>query len=153
MKTTVPLSNAFDLSRTLDELEGRDWSKPTYDSYLVTTCHALRRKPLRDFTIEDLRIMIGQGISLAYLLPLAVQKLSENPLSRGDYYAGDLLVAVLSSDVKTQGDWRGFASKITEIADRALKVLARDTRSASEAIRRDIRLGTQRLVALKAEKS
>jgi hypothetical protein len=87
-----------DLSLTLDQLENTDWGEPTYSSYLVRTCHALRKKPLQDFTIEDLRIMIGQNISLDYLMPLAVRELSKNILAEGDFYAGDLLKVVLSAE-------------------------------------------------------
>ena len=64
---------------TLQALENDDWGEPTYPSHLVTTCHALRRKPLKDFTVEDLRIMIGENLSLEYLLPLAIEVLRENP--------------------------------------------------------------------------
>ncbi len=45
--------------KTLEELEGVVWDEPDSASHLVTTCHALRRKPLGDFSVEDLRIMIG----------------------------------------------------------------------------------------------
>ena len=54
----------FDRSKTLQQLEGSDWGDPTYDSHLVTECHRLRRVPLREFTVEKLRIMIGQQIGL-----------------------------------------------------------------------------------------
>ena len=43
---------------TLDELDPPGWGPPEYDSYLVRTCHELRKKPLSQFTVEDLRIMI-----------------------------------------------------------------------------------------------
>lgn len=81
--------------KTLQELEGQDWGEPPFPSHLVRTCHALRRKPLRDFTVEDLRIMIGQNISLTYLIPLAIEQLQRDPLVSGDYYPGDLLQNVL----------------------------------------------------------
>ncbi|MEL1246041.1 contact-dependent growth inhibition system immunity protein [Flavobacterium sp. DGU11] len=87
-----------ELSKTLDQLENTDWGEPTYSSYLVRTCHALRKKPLQDFTIEDLRIMIGQNISLEYLMPLAIPELEKNILAEGDFYPGDLLKAVLSAE-------------------------------------------------------
>ena len=77
------------LDKTLQELEGNDWGEPTFSSHLVTECHRLRRVPLRDFTIEDLRIMIGQNISLDYLVPLALDQLEANPLAEGDFYEGD----------------------------------------------------------------
>jgi hypothetical protein len=41
--------------KTLDELEGVVWGEPTFDSYLVTTCHRLRTKPVDEFSVEDLR--------------------------------------------------------------------------------------------------
>lgn len=82
--------------QTLEELERCDWGKPAYNSYLVSTIHRLRRKPLEEFTTEDLRIMIGQGLGLPYLMPLAVERLQSDPLAQGDYYPGDLLNAVLT---------------------------------------------------------
>ena len=68
-------------SKTLQELENSDWGAPNYDSYLVSSVHRLRRKPLVEFTIEDLRILIGQNVGLPYLLPLALERLEENPLA------------------------------------------------------------------------
>jgi len=65
--------------KTLQELEGHDWGEPNFPSHLVITCHTLRRKPLRDFTVEDLRIMIGQNIGLNYLIPLAIEHLGSSP--------------------------------------------------------------------------
>ena len=57
--------------KTLENLEKDFWGKPDYDSHLVTRCHELTKLPLDNFTTEDLRIMIGQQISLDYLIPLA----------------------------------------------------------------------------------
>lgn len=89
--------------KTLQELERQDWGEPPFPSSLVRTCHALRRKPLRDFTVEDLRIMIGQNISLNYLMPLAIEHLQRDPLAAGDFYPGDLLATVLRV---TSGFWQ-----------------------------------------------
>ena len=85
-----------DLGKTLTELENDDWGEPNYDSHLVTTCHALRTKPLKDFDAENLRIMIGQDISLEFLIPVALEMLSKDPLAEGDFYQGDLLAAVMN---------------------------------------------------------
>jgi hypothetical protein len=81
---------------TLEKLEGSVWEKPVYDSYLVGTIHALRRKPIRQFTVEDLRIAIGQEMGTEFLTPLALDRLEVDPLVRGDFYAGDLLVSVMN---------------------------------------------------------
>jgi hypothetical protein len=80
-------------------LEQQDRGEPPYDSYLVQTVHRLHRKPLNEFTIEDLRIMIGQGVGLPYLIPMAVERLEADPLAAGDFYPGALLSAVLRTDV------------------------------------------------------
>jgi hypothetical protein len=85
----------FDRGKSLQQLENADWGEPTYDSHLVRTVHRLRRKPLNEFTVEDLRIVILQEIGLPFLIPLAVEQLERNPLVDGDYYEGDLLNAVL----------------------------------------------------------
>ena len=82
-------------SKTLTQIEESDWGPPRYDSYLVTTCHRLRHKPIGAYTSEDLRIMLGQRIGVPLLLPIALERLDENPLAAGDLYPGDLLVAVL----------------------------------------------------------
>jgi len=46
---------------TLDTVDPPAWGPAPPDATPLTTrCHELRTKPLRDFTVEDLRIMIGE---------------------------------------------------------------------------------------------
>ena len=80
----------------LDALERPSWGPAPDDStFLIRRCHELRTKPLNKFTVEDLRIMIGQQLGLEYLTPIALRVLKENPWAAGDMYEGDLLEAVL----------------------------------------------------------
>jgi hypothetical protein len=83
------------LDQTLDQLEGVEWGEPTFDSHVVTNAHRLRRKPLREFTPEDLRFMLGQQISLPILMPMALDVLERDPFAGGDMYPGALLVNAL----------------------------------------------------------
>ena len=85
----------IDLTKSLQELKHSDWRDPPCDSHLVITCHKLRRVPLKQFTIENLRIMIGHEIGLTFLVPIALKHLHHRPLAEGDFYPGDLLVALL----------------------------------------------------------
>jgi hypothetical protein len=79
-----------DEARTLDELEGTTWGEPPPKaSYLVGTLHALRKKPLNEFTTEDLRICIAQNVGLRWLVPRALPVLEQNPLAAGDFYEGE----------------------------------------------------------------
>lgn len=70
-------------------------------SHLISTCIKLQFKPLKDFTIEDLRIMLGQDIGAKDLLPLAIEQLNQNILCEGDLSPGDLLRNVLSLPLST----------------------------------------------------
>jgi hypothetical protein len=107
------------LDKSLQELEHADWGEPTYDSHLVTTIHRLRRVPLRQFSVEDLRIMIGQNIGLQYLVPLALEHLRYDPLAQGDFYPGDLLKMVLSADARFWQNHPEWRKEVEEIAQRA----------------------------------
>ena len=86
----------FDTDRTLQELEGEIWGLSEWESSLVLRCTALRQKPLKDFTAGDLRLLIGQRISLPFLVPMALDLLLKNPYIEGDLYPGDILTSVLN---------------------------------------------------------
>ena len=93
------MRGGFDRRKSLQELEHSDWGEPDPDATsLIIRCHRLRRKALVDFTLGDLRIMIGQQISLGYLIPIAIEHLEREPLAEADCYPGDLLGAVLSAN-------------------------------------------------------
>src|SRR5437879_1802772 len=113
----------FDRSKSLQELEGKDWGEPTYDSHLVTECHRLRLVPLREFTAENLRTMIGQEIGLSHLIPLALELLRGNPFTVGDFYEGDLLAAVLRGDSRFWIASQELRAEAARIAQRALSLL------------------------------
>ena len=85
-------------NKSLNELEGVAAKKPAPDEWnLVTKCLLLRAKPLDQFNVEGLRLMIGQKIGLQHLIPLAFEVLDQDPLIEGDYYRGDLLASVIGA--------------------------------------------------------
>lgn len=84
--------------KTIENLEKNIWPQSNQHSHLINTCSLLRKKPIQNFTIEDLRIMIGQEIGLDYLIPFAIEKLSIDLFAEGDMYEGDLLKSVLNID-------------------------------------------------------
>ena len=93
---------------TLEGLENKLYEYPEFDSYLLRTCYELRKKNLRNFTVEDIRILTGQDIGLEYLVPMAIDVLRDNIFAEGDFYEGDLLKSVLTAD-KTY--WRNHYSE------------------------------------------
>jgi hypothetical protein len=126
--TTVRYGEDMDTKKSLQELERDDWGEPTFESHLVQTCHRLRRKLLNEFTTEDLRFMIGQGIGLRYLVPLALEELEADPFSEDDFYPGDLLDAVLRVGVSFWTSHPDLASRVKAIVGKANASLA-DTES------------------------
>lgn len=92
--------------KTLTEIEGNDWGPPTFPSFVVSNGHRLRKKPLRSFSVGDLRFMLGQQISLPILMPMALDVLEQSPFVMGDSCSGDLLNAALQVD---RTFWKGHA--------------------------------------------
>lgn len=85
-----------DPRRSIEELEGDFWGEPQAPrTRLIEEVHRLRRTPIRELTVEDLRLLIGQTVALDVVVPLAVQRLEDDPLTEGDLFRGDLLAAVL----------------------------------------------------------
>ncbi len=82
--------------KTLEFLEKDTWSPHDSDSRLIRRTKELRKIPLSTFDTEDLRIMIGQQLSLDYLIPLALDTLKVDLFAAGDFFEGDLLKNVLT---------------------------------------------------------
>jgi hypothetical protein len=57
--------------------------------------HALAESSATALSDADVRLLIGQGIGLKYLVPKALGRLVVEPLPQTDYYPGDLLSALL----------------------------------------------------------
>lgn len=83
--------------QTLEQLENEIWPTVFDVSFMISSCHALRKKPINEFDIEDLRLMISQKIGLTYLVPEALEKLDSNLFLEGHLYPGDLFDAILSA--------------------------------------------------------
>ncbi|MFJ1589478.1 contact-dependent growth inhibition system immunity protein [Kitasatospora albolonga] len=59
--------------------------------------HELRHVRLGELGPTELRVLISQQVALAYVLPLAVRLLTEEPLLEAHFYEGDLLVAAVNA--------------------------------------------------------
>ncbi|MFF3849609.1 contact-dependent growth inhibition system immunity protein [Streptomyces sp. NPDC002328] len=107
---------------SLEELERDRWSVPSGgETRLMATVRQLRRNPIGCLTVEDMRLLIGQDVGLAYLLPLAVEVLRVDPLAEGDMYEGDLLAAVLTRSAEVWSESpelkRDVRLIVSELAD------------------------------------
>jgi len=110
------------LQKSLQSLEKKDWGTPEdSDSYLVRTVSSLRKVPLQQYSVEDVRIMIGQNEGLDYLVRVAVEILRNDLFAEGDYYPGDLLKNVLNIKpsfwMRNQDLWRDINELIKNRLD------------------------------------
>lgn len=105
------------LDSTLEDLEKDYWGEPEYGSHLVTECHRLRKIPLRDLSVEDLRIMLSQELGVTYLLPIAVTELESDPLAEGDFYPGDLCQSVLLLPYEVWKDHKDMYKRVKKVIE------------------------------------
>ncbi len=104
-----------DLTKPLEELEGEYWDEPNFASSLVIQVHQLRKKPLCELNNKDLRLLIGQQINLDLILPLAIEKLIQNPLESGDMYIGDLFCSVLKVEKEYWNEHKELKNELDEV--------------------------------------
>jgi len=70
--------------------------------------------------------MIGQQISLEYLMPIALKVLEEEPLAEGDFYPGDLLCNVLRAGSEYYDAHPEYRPTAKSLLDRALEIVEED---------------------------
>ena len=92
----------IDINKSIEELENDYWGDPALDSYVITTCHKARQKPIRSLSNEEIRCLIGQKTGIKYLLPIAVGIVKKEPFIDITLFEGDLLLNLLRLDIS---DW------------------------------------------------
>ncbi|MEZ5946665.1 MAG: contact-dependent growth inhibition system immunity protein [Hyphomonas sp.] len=106
---------------TLEQLSGERWPDPEPDATpLVKKCARYVRADLDSISDEGIRLLVGQRIYLKHLLPVALERLDQNPWLSGDFYQGDLLKAVVGSSNDKDAD--NFRIQIKDVARKALQL-------------------------------
>jgi len=82
----------YEFNRTLSEIMNDD----DIHSIDERCTEIYNNRILREFTNEDLKVMIDHCIALDIMMPFAIDILEENIMSEGEQYAGDLLQSVSS---------------------------------------------------------
>lgn len=123
-------------AKSIETLENHAWEHPTHDTHVVRECHRLRKVPLQDLHVEDLRLLVGQNIGLKWLVPLALERLEKDPLLEGDYYPGDLLHSILQIESSYWQQFPQMLNAAKKLTQQAIQQLGRfGTESALETSR------------------
>ena len=84
-------------TKSIEQLEKDIWKNPSeFPTDLVEKCYRYRKISIAELTNEQIRLLISQKIGIEYLIGIALEKLERNILTEGEFYKGDLLVAVSS---------------------------------------------------------
>ncbi len=136
---------------TLDTVDPPAWGPAPPDATpLITRCHELRTKPLRDFTAEDLHIMLGQQVALNHLVwATRLDRLRSDSLVEDDDYPTDLLASVLRVDPAYWERSPDYDQELHQLAEGARErfKLAPELRELIETFNRD---HSARRIALRA---
>lgn len=81
--------------KSIEQLENDYWTEPKeFISGLIANCHKYRKIPINELTIEQLRLLISQKVGLKHIIKIGISELDKNILAEGDFYEGDLLMAI-----------------------------------------------------------
>ena len=92
----VKMGNEFDYS--LNEIEGFKENLSGLDSGLIEKYMVARSKKLKDLSVDEIRVLLSQLIGLAYIVPLALNIVEQDPLISSGLYSGDLAVSLFNID-------------------------------------------------------
>ena len=107
-------------NRSLQDLENKDWGDPeTGKTSLKSTCLKLRRVPLNQLSFCDLRLLIGQKMSLSILVPIAIEHLETDPFIEAGFFIGDLLFVVLEIE---KPFWENHSEELQRVQQIVFKV-------------------------------
>ena len=81
--------------KSIEELTGEYLGEPKFKSYVVITSTKAVKKPIKDLTTEEIRLLIGQRLGVKYLLHRAVLIVEKDPLICASLYEGDLMHVLL----------------------------------------------------------
>lgn len=135
---TVPYMSLIDLGELSDfQLSGDD-------SGLVQRVHAVQKKLLRDFQPDEIRLCVGQGIGLPYLVPRALDILAGDPWVETEYYSGDLLHACIDVERSFWDEHAAERDRMRAVLRLAAAAATPDREDIGRQERRDLEHGLKK---------
>jgi hypothetical protein len=117
--------------RSVADLEGVDVERGAYG--LGSTAWLARAlvSPLRQLGPAELRLLLTQGRGLAWVVPLALERLLAEPFAPADYGPGALLAAVLTVEPERWDPaWTDRLARVVHAARANLAVLPEPARAS-----------------------
>ena len=106
-------------ARSLAELEGFDVPPGAYGMGSLAWLSRAMVSPMGQLGPAELRLLLGHGRGLRWVLPLALERLEREPFAAGDRGPGDLLTAALTVDPAEWARdpaWPGRLARVVHVA-------------------------------------
>lgn len=109
----------MDRRLSIETFEARRWGEPSADTTrIIRAVHAAREVPIRDLTLEQVRLLLVQRVGLPWVIDEALIRLDDDPLAEGDLYPGDVLAALRGLDGHVWSRWPGRRAAVDALAAR-----------------------------------
>lgn len=129
----------MDYQKSIEILENNFWKEVSGDcSYVTREIYILRKKPIKNLEIEDIRLLISQNIGVNFILPISLEILESNILAEGDYYPGDLLKSVLSISKQYWFQNPEWKAQLIAILKKNINII--ENADLSEEIKKEIKI-------------
>jgi hypothetical protein len=116
--------------RSIADLEGLAVEKGAFGLGSTAWLSRALVSPLRQLGAAELRLLLTHGRGLAWVVPLALQRLAEEPYAAADYGPGALLAALLTVDpARWDPAWQGRLAQVVHAARAHLDVLPEPART------------------------
>ncbi len=89
-------NSRHDRSKSIEELSGYYWFAPDFHSNVVLKSHALRRKPLAELSLEDIRMGVMQQVGVSYLVPVALEAVEKDPFVESLNFEAEIALTLLN---------------------------------------------------------
>ena len=86
--------------QSIEDLSGYYWLAPETDSNVVLKSHGMRRKPLAELSLEDIRMGVIQQVGVSYLVPVALEVVERDPYAESLNFGAEITIALLDIPVE-----------------------------------------------------
>ena len=102
----------MDRRLSIEAFKGRRWAESGADAtQVIRAVHGAREVPVRDLSLEQLRLQLVQRVGLPWVIDEALIRLDDDPLAEGDLYPGDVLAALTGLDGHAWSSWARPSSR------------------------------------------
>lgn len=113
----------FDIHRSLLELDPETWQPDALEADIWPVAQRIASRPVRKLSPADLEWLLSNQLCLRYAVPLAMDRLAQDPFLQAARHSGDLLTAVLEVDSRFWLDNYEWWLEMAGILEQALRLV------------------------------